>query len=262
MFPLSVVIITKNEEKYIARCLESVSWADDVLVVDSESTDQTLEIVRAQGQPWSSRVRVLTRSWSGFRDQRNFALQNAKYDWVLSMDADEACSAELAEKIQSLLRDPKGPPSAAYQIRRVEYFLGKPIDYGIWNPSYQDRFFHKAGVRYVNNVHEYPVFSVIPSQIHEPIHHCLDLDPEKILAKMNRYTSIEARDRVNHGQRTNLFHLLGTFPVMTLKVYFYYGGYKDGMRGLIIALLEGVSRVVRHIKMWQYQNHSDPGSSL
>jgi len=251
--PVSAVIIAKNEEEQISACLASLTWADEILVVDAFSSDRTAEICRDPSRPWASRIRVLQREWSGFKDQRNFSLQQARYDWVLCVDADETCSPELAQKIRNLLEPPEGPQFHAYKVRRVEYLLGKAIHHGMWNPSYQDRFFHRQGVYYVNDVHEYPIFPGPAAQLHEPLHHFPQLTPEKILNKMNRYTTIEARDRIAQGKRTNWFHLIGTFPAMSLKTYFYYGAYKDGMHGLIVSLLEGVSRVVRHIKMWQFQ---------
>ena len=251
--PFSVVLIVKNEAHTLERCLTSVSWADEIVVVDGGSDDGTLQLCRASGRPWSSKIRVCERAWTGFKDQRNFAMDRASNDWVLVIDADEACSPELASRIQGLLALPGGPPLRAYKVQRYEYFLGKQIRHGIWNPSYQDRFFHRAGVRYVNDVHEYPVFPVQPGRIHEPLLHWQDFTPEKFLAKMNKYTTIEALDRYQGGKRTNPFHLLLTFPAMAAKMYFYYGGYKDGYHGFIIALLEGISRTVRHIKIWQLQ---------
>ncbi|HUP58055.1 MAG TPA: glycosyltransferase family 2 protein [Bdellovibrionota bacterium] len=249
--PVSALVLTRNEERHIARCLESLGWADEVIVVDAESTDRTAELATKAG------ARVITRRWPGFRDQRTFALAEARNDWVLVVDADEACSPELATRIRDLMTAAGGPPHRAYQVRRIEYFLGKPIEYGIWNPSYQDRFFHRAGVKYVNEIHEYPIFPAPPQRIHEPLHHSPLFEPEKFLEKMNKYTSIEARDRVKQGQRTNWFRMVFAFPAMFLKNYFYYGAYKDGMHGFAISILEGISRAVRHVKMWQYQTRTD-----
>lgn len=251
--PVTVAIITLNEEKHLARCLESLSWAAEILVIDAQSTDRTAEICRDPAASWASKIRFLPRAWSGFRDQRTYAMNEARNDWLLVVDADERCSPELEARITGFFADGAEPPHRAYKVRRIEYFLGKAIHYGIWNPSYQDRFFHRAGVRYVNEIHEYPVFPKAPQEIHEPLLHSPDFAPERFLEKMNKYTSIEARDRVAQGQRTNWFKLLGAFPAMFYKNYVYYGARKDGMHGFVISLLEGVSRVVRHIKMWQIQ---------
>jgi glycosyltransferase involved in cell wall biosynthesis len=254
--PVSALILTRNEERSIGRCLESLSWADEIVVVDAESTDGTAQVCGDAAAPWHGKTRFVRRPWSGFRDQRTFAMAEARNDWVLVVDADEACSPELAARIRELMAQPGGPPSRAYQVRRVEYFLGKPIEFGIWNPSYQDRFFHRVGVKYVNDIHEYPIFPVAPQRLHEPLHHSPAFEPERFLDKMNRYTTIEARDRVKQGQRTNAFRMLFAFPAMFLKNYFYYGAYKDGMHGFAISILEGVSRAVRHLKMWQFQRES------
>ncbi len=249
--PVSAVVIARNEENHISRCLASLAWADEILVVDGESIDKTVEICQSPSSPWASKIKIIKRKWSGFRDQRNFAISNASHDWLLIVDADEMCTPELTARIQELLSLQGGPPARAYKVRRQEYFLSKPIHRGIWNPSYQDRFFHREGVKYVNEVHEYPIFAAPPSRIHEPLHHSPDFSPDRFLFKMNKYTTIEAKDRVARGQRTNAFRLLFAFPAMFLKNYFYYGAYRDGMHGFVISLLEGISRVVRHVKIWE-----------
>ncbi len=250
--PVSAIIITKNEEKKVSRCLNSLTWVDEIIVVDAFSSDETVKICENPALPWAGKTKVLKRQWTGFRDQRMYALNQAKNDWLLVMDADEMCSNELESKIKSFFDNDQTPPHRAYKVHRVEYFLGKPIRYGIWNPSYQDRFFHREGVTYKNDIHEYPLFQSNPDKIHEPILHSPDFNPEHFLEKMNRYTTIEARDRVAQGQRTNAFRLITAFPAMFLKNYFYYGAYKDGVHGFIISLLEGISRVVRHIKIWRF----------
>ena len=249
--PVSAVIITRNEAHFIQRCLNSLLWADEILVIDGGSQDATVSICQNQSEPWAAQLRLIIRPWTGFRDQRNFALRNARNDWVFIIDTDEECSKELALQILSLLSQADGPQNLAYKVRRQEYFLGKPISFGIWNPSYQDRFFLKTGIEYINDIHEYPHFKTLPSKLEEPIFHHPDFRVDRFLDKMNRYTSIEAQDRYDQGQRTHLFRLLGAFPAMFLKNYFYYSAYKDGFHGLIISLLEGVSRTVRHIKIWQ-----------
>lgn len=251
--PLTVAMITRNEEKKIGRCLESISWADEIVVIDAASTDSTAKICLDPSASWATKIRFFNRAWTGFKDQRTFALEQASHDWVLVVDADEQCTPELKERILQILSMSGGPPHRAYKVRRVEYFLGKPILHGIWNPSYQDRFFHRQGVKYVNDIHEYPLFQKAPQDIHEALLHDPEFSPERFLDKMNRYTSIEARDRYQQGQRTNSFRLLFAFPAMFYKNYIYYGAYRDGMHGFVISLLEAVSRVVRHIKMWQIQ---------
>ncbi|MBI4925356.1 MAG: glycosyltransferase family 2 protein [Bdellovibrio sp.] len=260
--PVSAVILTKNEEKHIQRCLNSLTWADEILVIDAFSQDKTVEICNDSTRPWAQNIKVIQKQWNGFKEQRNFSIKTAKNNWILVVDADEECSWDLAKKIKSFFKDSKEPPHRAYKVHRIEYFLEKPIHYGIWNPSYQDRFFYRDGVNYVNDVHEYPIFSVTPSRIHEPLKHAENFDVDKFINKMHTYTSIEAMDRFSKGQRTNWFTLLFAFPAMFFKNYFYYKAYKDGMRGFIISLLEGVSRVVRHIKIWKLTEQNLPKEKI
>jgi len=252
MIKISALIITRNEEHIIARCLNSLLWADEIIVVDGESEDDTLKICSDPSAAWSKKIKTFTRSWTGFKDQRMFAMDQAKNEWVFVIDSDEACSPELQSKMKAWTETVQNPTHSTYKVRRQEYFLNKPIFFGIWNPSYQDRFFKKTGVHYVNDIHEYPIFQVQPEKIHEPIIHDPSFAPQKFLHKMNIYTSIEAKNRVEAGQRTNFFRILFAFPAMFLKNYFYYKAYKDGYHGFVISILEGISRAVRHVKIWQY----------
>jgi glycosyltransferase involved in cell wall biosynthesis len=249
--PVSAVLIVSNEEDRIARCLGSLAWCDEIVVVDSGSSDRTKAIATDPAAPWAPKLRWYERAWDGFRNQRNHALDRATHDWVLAADADEECTPELRSRIEGILAEPS--PHPYWKVRRQEYFLGKPIRRGIWNPSYQDRFFRKEGVRYVNEIHEYAKFPAEPKRIHEPFLHDPTFHPEKFLAKMNRYTTIEARDRVAAGMRTNWFRIVFAGPAMFLKNYFYYKAWQDGIHGVVISVLEGVSRAVRHVKIWQFQ---------
>jgi glycosyltransferase involved in cell wall biosynthesis len=250
--PISAVLIVANEENFIARSLRSLAWCDEIVVVDAKSADRTKAIALAGDEPWAAKIRWHERAWDGFKNQRNFALDQAKHEWVLCVDADEECTPELRMRIEGILSEPD--PHPYWKVRRQEFFLGKPIHYGIWNPSYQDRFFRRAGVRFVNEIHEYAKYPSEPMRIHEPLLHAPDFHPEKFLAKMNKYTTIEARDRVLAGQRTNWFRIVFAGPAMFLKNYFYYRAYRDGIHGVAISVLEGVSRAVRHVKIWWFQN--------
>lgn len=238
----------------IERALNSSLFADEILVIDGGSTDKTLEILNNPLKPWSKKIRVIENKWPGFRTQRNLLLKEAKHDWVLILDSDEAISLALQEKIKLILSEEN--PHPTWKVKRIEYFLGKQIHHGIWNPSLQDRFFHRKDVQYVNEIHEYPLFPVTPKIILEPIYHSPLFHPEHFLSKMNKYTSIEAKDRILSGKRTNVFHMIMSGPAMFFKNYFYYSAYKDGIHGVAISVLEGVSRWVRHVKMWQFQNET------
>lgn len=253
MLPVSGIVITKNEEKMIERCLRSMSWCNEIIVVDAFSTDRTPEICQAKEMPWSGKVRFFQREWKGFSDQRNFSLAQAKHDWVFLLDADEACSEELKLTLQKLLEQPNGPDVKRYEIRRVEYFLGQEIRFGIWNPSSQARFFYRPGSKYSGLIHENLSTEGTERFLPQPILHNPNFHVEHFLSKMNHYTTLQALDRFQKGRRTNLFHLIFEFPAMWWKNYFYYRAWKDGYAGFVISLLEGLSRLVIHIKLWQLQ---------
>lgn len=248
MTPVTALIITKNEERYIARCLKSLSWADEIIIVDAESTDRTVEIAKSLG------AKVITQPWLGFSEQRNVALRAAKNEWVYFADADEECTPELIAKIKSLASMPGGPPEKRYRVYRNEFFLGKQIKYGMWNPIYHDRFYTRTGTHFEGGIHERLVHPSEPAYLQEGCNHDLFLDTDKFLFKLNRYSTLQAEEDVAGGLRTNIVRLSLSFPHMFLKHLFYYRSYRDGMHGVIISLLEAVYRVVRHIKIWEIQN--------
>lgn len=252
--PLSALLIVRNEERVIARALDSLVFASEVVVVDACSTDRTAEIARVKG------ARVVERAWTDFSEQRNFSLAQAKRDWVLVLDADEAATPELAAWLGEFFasgRDRQAPHG--YKIKRAEYFLGRRIHGACWNPSYQDRFFRRSKARYVGEIHEYP--EVEGGLARAPESALIDHDPnvtvERILEKMNRYTTIEARDRFRAGQRTSLLHIAVAGFANWWKNFFYYKGYRDGAYGFAISVLEGISRTVRHVKLWQLQREAE-----
>ena len=252
MRAVSALLIVKNEAAYIERALRSLTWCDEILVVDSFSQDETPQICRDPAMPWASKIRFMQKEWLGFSAQRNFAIEHARHPWILFLDGDEACSPELEQSLKKLLAGPELTPGQ-YKIRRQEFFLKKPIHHGIWNPSYHIRFFYKERFRFVGEVHEGVESPYETRSIEEPIIHVEDLRIERILNKLNHYTTIQAEKDFEGGLRTNAFRILLSFPAMFYKNYVYYGAWKDGVEGFIISVLEGVSRTIRHLKIWQVE---------
>lgn len=255
MRPVTGLLIIKNEELYIERALRSLLWCDEILVVDSFSTDQTPLLVQSPTAPWAKKLRFLQKEWLGFSEQRNYAISQAKHPWIFFLDGDEACSPELEKKILSLLASPDLTP-AQYKIRRQEFFLKKPIYHGIWNPSFHIRFFYKDQLRFTGEVHEGVKSPYETRVIEESIIHVEDLRVERFMSKLNHYTTIQAKLDVERGMRTNLVKIFLAFPAMFYKNYFYYGAYRDGVEGFLISILEGISRTVRHLKIWQNSKKS------
>jgi glycosyltransferase involved in cell wall biosynthesis len=256
MVRVSGLLIVKNEASFIEQALLSVLWCDEIVVVDAMSTDQTPEICLRVDAPWSSKIKFVQNEWIGFSAQRNVAIDLAKYEWVFFLDADERCSEALAIRLQEILKNEPSP--AVFKVRRQEYFLRKPIHYGIWNPSFHMRFFPKQGVKFFKTVHE-GIESTLPvKMVSEPILHNEDLRIERFLNKLNHYTTLQAQNDFERGMRTNLLRILLSFPAMFYKNYIYYRAYRDGHEGVIISILEGISRTVRHLKIWQLQKLKKP----
>ncbi|NDG84485.1 MAG: glycosyltransferase family 2 protein [Proteobacteria bacterium] len=250
MRSVSALLIVKNEALYIERALQSLLWCDEILVVDAFSTDSTPAICTDPSKPWAGKIRFMQKEWLGFSAQRNFAIEHARHPWVLFLDGDEACSPELVSKLCTLLESP-GLTPGQYKIRRQEFFLKKPIHHGIWNPSYHIRFFYRDHLRFTGEVHEGVACADEIRTIDEPIIHVEDLRIERILGKLNHYTTLQAEADYARGLRTSRLRILLSFPAMFYKNYVYYGAWKDGVEGFMISVLEGISRTIRHLKIWQ-----------
>lgn len=245
MAKISACIIAKNEERTISRALTSLKkFADEIVVIDSHSTDKTAELARSFG------AKVIASDWKGFAHQRNVGLDHCSNEWVFFLDADEEASLELGVRLKKIAAEPTASHPNCYSVTRYEYFLGKELHYGPGNPSYQWRFFKRHGVRFEGEVHEYPRFEGPVGEVREPIRHNPDLSVDRFLNKLNHYTSLEAIDRFSQGQRTTLFHAFGTFFTTMLKNGIRYRGFLNGKEGVVLTILESFSRVVRHLKLW------------
>jgi len=242
---ISACVIAQNEERSLGRCLQSLTFADEIIVVDGGSVDNTVQVAQQYG-------RVVQQKFTGFTAQRNRALLEAKGDWVFFLDSDEEASPELARRLKTIAGESLNQHPNCYSIRREEYFLGQKLNFGPGNPSHQWRFFKRAGVSFEGQVHEFPVFQGGIGILEEPIHHWPDLAIDRFLVKMNHYTSLEAYDRFSQGQRTSLAHAVFTFFSTFLKNGVRYQGFRNGKVGLVLVLLESISRTVRHLKLWTY----------
>lgn len=244
---ISACVIAYNEERTIERCLRSLSFADEIVVIDAFSSDRTVERCRNLG------AKVVQNKWQGFTKQRNVGLDSCAGDWVFFLDADEEATRELGARLKAIAADDMSKHPNCYSVKRIEFFLGKQLNYGPGNPSFQWRFFKRAGVRFEGEVHEYPRFDGNVGLIDDAaILHWPDLGIDRFLNKLNHYTTLEALDRFSQGQRTTLFHAFGTFFTTFLKNGIRYRGLFNGKEGFVLTLLESFSRVVRHLKLWVF----------
>ena len=223
--PLSVAIITRNAASQLERCLASVAFAEEVVVVDSGSTDGTVELAARRG------ARVVRKDWLGFGAQKQFAVDAASHDWVLCLDADECLSTELREAIIAELKAPRG---FVYAVPRRNRFLGRWLKHGEGYPDWNVRLFHRGHARWGNEpVHEKiatrsPVLRLRGDLLHDSAETL-----EKYLDKQNRYTSLQAESLRAAGRRANAWQLVLSPLLRFVKFYLWRLGFLDGVPGLV-----------------------------
>jgi hypothetical protein len=223
--PLSVTLITRDAAGQLADCLASVAFADEIVVVDSGSIDDTVELARRHG------ARVLEHEWLGFGPQKQFAVDAASHDWVLCVDADERVSRELREQIVSELKAPRG---FVYAIPRRNRFLGRWLRHGEGYPDWSVRLFHRAHARWgTEPVHEKVVSRSPVLKLSGDLLHDSAETLEKYLDKQNRYTSLQAEAMHAEGRRTNALQLTISPVLRFFKYYVLRLGFLDGVPGLV-----------------------------
>ncbi len=242
---LSAVIITRNEERNIGRCIESVkNVADEIVVVDSLSTDRTKEICL------SHHVRFIEQPFLGYIEQKNFAIQQAKHDMILSLDADEALDEQLALSIQSL-KD-KGEMAVAYKMNRRTNFCGRWILHGRWYPDQKIRLFNRKSAHWGGeNPHDKIILppGVKPIHIKGDILHYSYYTIEEYLQQMNRFTTIQADAMFRKGKNVNWVKIYLNPFFAFIRAYFIERGFLDGYRGLVIAYGIAYTTLLKYVKL-------------
>lgn len=248
---LSVAIIAHNEEANLPRTLESIRWADEIVVVDSGSTDTTLDIARRSG------AQVFEEPWKGFAAQKNSAIAHCTGDWVLSLDADEEVSPQLAQEVSALLANE--PPFAAYSIPRLNHFLGKPLRHGGYWPDPKVRLFRRGTARFAERpVHEMLQVEGQTGRLKgHLLHHCYPT-LEEYIDHMNRYSTLggsiaAAKGRGGQGLASFLSSVLLNPAATFLYNYFVRLGFLDGREGLLMHLNHSVYIHWKYVKAWQAQ---------
>jgi len=252
---LSVAIITKNEERNLARTLASVSFADEIVVVDSNSTDRTVEIAKIYN------ARIFSREWPGFAAQKNFAIQQCTGDWILSLDADEEVSPELRTQLQFLL--PSQPPADAYFIKRRNLFLGRWIRFGGYYPDPKLRLFRRSTANFTQPpqfeerpVHETMAFDGESSTLdYDLIHHAYPT-LEDYLEHMDRYSTLGAQLLVQQGRTSQsipaFYWNILLVPTLTfIWNYLFRLGFLDGREGLMLHLYHSAYVSWKYAKAWR-----------
>ncbi|MFQ6007400.1 MAG: glycosyltransferase family 2 protein [Candidatus Zixiibacteriota bacterium] len=241
---LSVVIITKNEERNIARCLESVKWADEIIVIDDHSTDRTREIASRYG------AQVYTIPWRGFGQAKREGVRRAQGDWILSIDADEEVSSELAGEIRRILSN--GTPFAGFYLSRKTNFLGRWIHHSGWYPDPVLRLFQKKQGNFSEAaVHEKVLLDGNVGFLKGELLHYSYPNMEHYLEKSNRYTTLGAEAAWRNGKKSRWFDIVVRPPLAFIKHYVSKQGFRDGFEGFIISVMSAVAVFVKYAKLRQ-----------
>jgi len=244
---LSVTIITRNEAANIGAALASVAWADEIVVVDSQSTDDTVTIARQHTG------RVVVREWPGFVDQKNHAASIANHDWILSLDADERVTPELAREIRETLSGT--PAHAAYRIPRVTWHFGRWIRSTDWYPDYQLRLYDRRSAHWSGRyVHEAVTVRGTIGRLNHHLQHYAYRDVADHMETLDRYTTYAARQMSESGRRAGLLQLAGHPPLAFLRNYLARGGFRDGAAGFIISAMNAYYVFLKYAKLWEVQH--------
>ena len=243
MTKISVVIITKNESSNIRLCLESVKWADEIIVLDSGSTDDTVEICTELG----AQVHTTT-DWPGFGIQKNRALSYATGKWVLSLDADERISASLHTEIDAVTNNTK--KYAAYEIPRLSSFCGQYMRHSGWYPDFVTRLFRRGTARFSEDlVHERLIVDGSTGKLDQPIMHETFKNLDELLIKVNSYSSAGAQMLYKENSQATLTKAIFHGAWAFFRTYILRAGFLDGQKGFMLAISTAESTYYRYAKL-------------
>jgi glycosyltransferase involved in cell wall biosynthesis len=239
---LSVIIITRDEEKNIKDCLESLTWADEIIVVDSGSSDDTIEICKSYTD------NVTLSDWSGFGRQKNKALDLATSEWVLSIDADERVNPALQREIKSRIADANA--ADAFYIPRRSSYCGRMMRHSGWYPDYVLRLFRRQQGRFSDDlVHEKVLTSAKVEKLANPLMHYPMDTFEQAIDKMNLYSTLAARDQFDAGKNSSLFKAMSRGLWTFIRVYFLKRGFLDGPQGFMLAISNAGGTYYKYVKL-------------
>jgi glycosyltransferase involved in cell wall biosynthesis len=238
-------MITYNEERNIEECLETAKWMDEIIVVDSFSSDQTVEICKRYTD------RIYQRAWPGFGKQKNFSIQQATMDWIFLLDADERITPELKEEIEGILQLAENDFSA-YRLARKNFFYGHWLRWGGQYPDWQTRLFRKGAGLYDNTEpHEGFIFAGKLGTLQNPLIHYTERKISDHFPKLNNYSSLAAAQRVQTCKKVHWYDLFFRPLINFFQVYFRKQGFRDGIPGLIQATFKSLYTFVKYAKVWE-----------
>ena len=241
---LSVILITKNEEANLKECLESVSFANEIIVVDSQSNDKTQEIAQSFGAKLE-----ITSDWPGFGPQKNRALNLATQEWVLSIDADERVTPALKEEILAVISSKD--TANCYAIPRSSWYCGRFMKHSGWYPDYVDRLFKRGTAKFSDHlVHERLLPDGSVAKLKNHFLHYSFKDFSQVLKKVDAYSTASAEQAYLKGKRSSVGKAIGHGFWAFIRTYFLRLGFLDGSQGLALAISNAEGTYYRYIKIW------------
>lgn len=239
---LGIAIITKNAAVHLDACLAAVAWADRIVLLDSGSTDNTLEIAARHGAQIHT-----TPDWPGFGPQKNRCVDLLDTDWILALDADEILSLELGEEIRNTIRQ---PAADVYALPRLSNYCGRWMYHSGWYPDFVPRLFKRGSARYSDDlVHERLISSAKATPLTQLLLHYSFDDLAQVLAKVNSYSSAGAQQRLQRGERSGLLKAIGKGLWTFIRSYFLKRGFLDGREGFILAVSNAEGAYYRYLKL-------------
>ncbi len=250
---ISALVHTFNEEKNIERCLSSLSWADEIVIVDMGSTDKTLEIAKSYD------TTIFNHPYTGFVEPaRNFGIEKAHGDWIMIVDADEEISKSLSHYLSV---EAKSPKYDFYRIARKNIIFGRWIKRSGWWPDYQIRFFKKGSIKWTEKIHGVPLTHGTGTDIEASedlsITHYNYQNLEQYVERLNRYTSISAKELYLANEKFLLKNLIESPAKEFINRFFVWEGYKDGIHGLGLSLLQSFSELIVYLKLWELEKYKE-----
>ncbi|TXD46422.1 glycosyltransferase family 2 protein [Polaribacter sp. IC073] len=246
MIKISAIIPTLNEEIHIREAIESVGFADEIIVIDSFSTDKTLEIAEKMN------VKIIKRKFDDFSSQKNFAIQQAEHSWIYILDADERVTLAVKKEILEAVKKPKN--FVGFYVGRNFYFANKKINYCGWQRDKVVRLFLKEHCKYSGVVHETIFANGKIGFLKNKIDHFGYRNYDHFISKINYYSTLKAKELHSKGKKANAFHLFIKPTARFFIHYFIRLGFLDGLAGLILAKILAYSVFTRYVKLWLLNN--------
>lgn len=250
---ITALIPTKNEAKHIAAAIDSVSWASEIIVIDSFSEDETVAIAKQKGAV------VLQRVFDTHARQKNYAIAQASNRWVFILDADERVTPELKQEIIKLLE--AGPEKEAYWVYRRNFFMDQEVRYSGWQSDKVIRLVRKSSRYYDVNVHEEIRTTTPPGFLENKLIHYTYSGITQYLQKWDYYTTLSAKDRAAKTKKVTFFHLAFKPAARFFRHYIIKQGFRDGKVGFIISYMAAVSVFMRYLKLWRFKVEGDTKKS-